>query len=567
MNPPGRCEHCQRYHPPEQLRCAEFGVALPLRSRVLGGRYELQERIGLSATARVWRARHRITGGAVAVKLLRPELLDQKVLLDRFVQEGELGARVQSDEVTSVLDLGQSEIGPFLVMEWVPGESLKERVEAEYPQSGPWSFSKILSVAVALARAICAVHAQGIIHRDIKASNVMVYTRPDGELALKLGDFGVAKSLGGSCEHSMAGQILGTPRYMPPEQRADPACVDERADLYAFALTVVWMLEGPSADLDSASWKKNARRKRWPPGLLSLLQDCTAQQPVQRPASALEVLQRLRAMSRRGAALGPSGSEAYGPDPRGSSRSFAMLLCALGGAAGGYAAAELERGRPSASGATPRSAGLWLDQQEAKGSPRCVEAQVQGTRDFSGQRSESPELQVQVSGGTAVASTAEASPKRKLRAGAGSKAAHPLPELLEATKPSLPSARASLPAIRRPSKALAPALGKRRPGLIAAGDLYTLAARVTAMGFFDARQYCRSLAESKHLGLSSWRLAKTAQMARWSHVPGVRFGLYWTDDLQGSRAQVVGLPSNRRFHARLRRRFIRPFCVADRSRK
>lgn len=567
MNPPGRCEHCQRYHPPEQLRCPEHGLALPLQGRLLDGRYQLEERIALSTTARVWRARHRVTQGLVALKMLRPELLDRKALLERFLIEGKLGARVRSDEVITTLDLGQSDLGPFVVMEWVSGESLKEKIEAEYPQSGPWPFSKILVVAKGLARAMCAVHAQGIVHRDIKASNIMIYSRPDGELALKLGDFGVAKFLGSSQDNTVAGQLLGTPRYMPPEQRADAASVDERADLYAFGLTVAWMLLGPEADLEPTSWAKSARSLRWPPGLLRLLLDCVAQEPARRPASALQLLGRLDSLSARGSIAGPLRSEPSGPRAFRASRSFAMLVCALAGGAGGYAAAQREASPCAPSKAGPPEAGLWLDRSEAIVSPRCIEKGTQGRRP---EHRASREIQGKNRGPRSAAipkaRSAEPRPraKRALRPAAPSTPGRQRPS---SVLPSLPALRTPnvAPPIRRPSRSLAQPSVQELPGLIAAGNLWTLAARVTAMGFFDARQYCRSLAQSKHLGVSGWRLAKTEEMARWSHVPGVRLGLYWTDDLRGSRAQVVGLPSNRRFHARLRRRFIRPFCVADRS--
>jgi serine/threonine protein kinase len=207
---------------------------------IVGDRYRLVERLGGGAMGDVFVAENLAIRLRVAVKLLKPELLADKVFRERFQQEAQAIAAIEHPNVARFLDLVVGD-PTFLVMEYVRGQTLAERLKIK----GPMPLLEAVQVAVRLCWALGAAHAAGIIHRDLKPSNVILTTDLEHGEKPKLIDFGLAK-LAKTVEKSgltRTGQVVGTPRYMSPEQIAGRA-VGERSDMYALGCLIYEMIAG-----------------------------------------------------------------------------------------------------------------------------------------------------------------------------------------------------------------------------------------------------------------------------------------------------------------------------------
>lgn len=564
------CRYCQRYHAEHLLRCPETKKILKLEGRALDGRYRFCRRAGQSATSQVWQAEQLNTGRIVALKLLLPEWVDELGLLSRFENEARLLAKVCSERVVSILDRGHSELGPFLVTEWLPGETLQHRLEAEAEQGARWSVPMVLVLGRALAQAMLDMHRQGVVHRDLKPGNIMVQGH-GLDLKIKVYDFGLAKALGRS-GGTAQGVRLGTAQYMAPEQREDASRVDERADLFAWGVILVQVLSGESRPVDASAMDPTALASS---GLVALLRECLASDPERRPASAKALFKRLSALEE---VESPGGGKPRSKPGGGSSSSRGLwvglglggvvgsgLVWALGGSGercGQGPAPDLFSDAAFLEVSRPREAGCWeqassesLETERPQGEAAVLKAGLvvkkkahKGHRRVRIQGRERP-LSIKSTG---VASSSNWIGGSIFTAGRG---------IVQAPLDGL---RKPARIIRPHQRPASPLPEHRSPLLVPAAELWALAERSSPMSFFDARQFCASLAEQAYQGLHSWRLAKPQEMPRWVHVSGIHRGWYWTDQLKRDRATVVVLPSNRHFYAKIRRRFIRPFCVADR---
>ncbi len=194
------------------------------------GSYRLRAKIGGGTMGEVWKAHHPGLGQEVAVKLGRDARASTRLAL-----EAELLGAVTHPNVVRLLDRGRTEDGvPFYTMELLAGETLEARVA----RAGPLGEDEARGVGRDLCRALGAMHAAGIVHRDVKPANVVLATR-DGALHATLVDFGVAARAG---ERSTV--AVGSPRFMAPEQRA--GAIDPRADVFSAAAVVVYALTGRS---------------------------------------------------------------------------------------------------------------------------------------------------------------------------------------------------------------------------------------------------------------------------------------------------------------------------------
>jgi serine/threonine-protein kinase len=198
------------------------------------GSYRLTRRIGAGGMGVVYIAEHTVIGKRAAVKVLLPEFSKDKALIARFVNEAKATTRIRHPGIVEVFDFGHHTDGSwFIVMEFLEGEPLAARLD-RVGRISPHIGVKLLQQ---IAGALSTAHAAGITHRDLKPDNIFICPDPDvtrGERA-KVLDFGVAKLSGASANasHTVTGAILGTPRYMAPEQCRGANAVDHRADLYA----------------------------------------------------------------------------------------------------------------------------------------------------------------------------------------------------------------------------------------------------------------------------------------------------------------------------------------------
>ena len=210
---------------------------------VLEGKYRLTAALGAGAMGHVWRAEHVRLGRPFAVKLLRPELVSDPSVLARFQQEAQAAARIGNRHIVDIVDVGQTPGGaPFLVMEFLRGRSLA----AELAALGPLPVARAVDLTSQILDGLAAAHAAGIVHRDLKPDNVFVVPEAGGRDYVKLLDFGIAKAKDDpKAQHlTRTGMLLGTPRYMSPEQVLGRRDVDRRADLWAAGVILYECLTG-----------------------------------------------------------------------------------------------------------------------------------------------------------------------------------------------------------------------------------------------------------------------------------------------------------------------------------
>ncbi len=199
------------------------------------GRYEIQEEIGRGGVAVVYRAKDERLGTSVAVKVLSPSLASGDEALARFEREARAGAAVEHPAIARLLDAGLEGATHYLVFEMLTGGTLAERLRS----GGALPWREAVRLAAQVARALAALHAAGVIHRDVKPSNVLV----DAEGNAKLADFGLARDPSSEDGLTKTGELVGTPEYASPEQH-DGKGVDERCDLYGLGALLFALLTG-----------------------------------------------------------------------------------------------------------------------------------------------------------------------------------------------------------------------------------------------------------------------------------------------------------------------------------
>ncbi|HWO12695.1 MAG TPA: protein kinase [Polyangiaceae bacterium] len=207
---------------------------------IIADKYELEALVGEGGMGSVWRARHRQLESALALKLMSPAIASMPDALERFLREAKAAARLSSQHVVKVFDYGVDGDTPFIAMELLNGESLRQRLDRcgkLTPESTAWVIRQA-------ARALAKAHAEGIVHRDLKPENLFI-TQQEDEV-LKVLDFGVAK-LSGSDQPSTStrtGALLGTPFYMSPEQARGIKALDHRSDIWSLGVIAFECLTG-----------------------------------------------------------------------------------------------------------------------------------------------------------------------------------------------------------------------------------------------------------------------------------------------------------------------------------
>ncbi|MCT1366977.1 protein kinase domain-containing protein [Kocuria sp. HSID16901] len=198
----------------------------PSSSTTLGGRYGLTERIAVGGMGEVWKAKDKVLGRIVAVKILKEEYTGDPGFLERFRAEARHTALLNHPGVANVFDYGEEEGSAYLVMELVPGEPLSNIIEREKTLTA----DRTLNIIAQTARALAAAHAQGLVHRDVKPGNIMI--TPDNRV--KVTDFGIAR-LADQVPLTATGQVMGTAQYLAPEQ-ATGQTATASSDLYSLGI-------------------------------------------------------------------------------------------------------------------------------------------------------------------------------------------------------------------------------------------------------------------------------------------------------------------------------------------
>jgi serine/threonine protein kinase len=274
---------------------------LDLSGRCVGSSYILVRPIGQGATGTVWRGVDRASGEPVAVKLLHESLLRQPKLVTRFVQERTILLMLRHRNVVRVRDLFSVGESLALVMDLVPGGSLREYLR-EHQTLRPGAAARL---AAQVAAALAEAHELGIIHRDLKPDNILL-CRTDGELDTRLTDFGIARVLN-TPSLTTTHAVVGTPHYMAPEA-FHSATVSPAADVYALGVLLYELVCGRPPydsetvhDLMRLHLEGGAERQPGiPDALWDIITGCLEQKPRLRPTAA-ELIAELSAVARAAA--------------------------------------------------------------------------------------------------------------------------------------------------------------------------------------------------------------------------------------------------------------------------
>lgn len=286
---------------PSQPGTSSSGGPSDLSGRQLGG-FRLLRRLGQGAMAQVYLAEQEALGRRVAVKVLRPDLSQDPIYLQRFQREAQAAASLVHANIVQIYEVGQAEGLHFIAQEYVEGQNLRQWFSRHGPPDLPHALSVMRQAAAALAKA----GESGIVHRDIKPENIML--TPQGDV--KVADFGLARFAreGDSVDLTQTGMTLGTPLYMSPEQ-IEGRPLDPRSDLYSLGVTCYQMLAGTTpfaAETALAVAMQHLNRQPpWlgdlrpdlPTALCQLVHRMLGKQPEDRPSSAAEVLRELRRLA------------------------------------------------------------------------------------------------------------------------------------------------------------------------------------------------------------------------------------------------------------------------------
>ena len=210
----------------------------------LGSKYILQRELGRGGVGAVFAAENTWTGRCVAIKVLQPEYASVTTVVSRFWREARVASKLRHPNIVDVLDMGLDERSgaPFIVEELLDGEGYD--VALDRAPGGRVTPSEALAVLLPVMDALALCHEAGVVHRDVKPSNIFLARDAQGAVTPKLIDFGVSRTLQGGRDSSAAGLLFGTPHYMSPEQARGEADLDARADVWAMGVTLFEAITG-----------------------------------------------------------------------------------------------------------------------------------------------------------------------------------------------------------------------------------------------------------------------------------------------------------------------------------
>ena len=371
------CPKCGAVYPSGHQMCVRCGTRLPgasgtpgtggsagkstsstfRRGQVVANRYTVVDMIGRGGMGCIYKVRDNTLDEDVALKTLLPKFTNDRHVVDRFFNEARIARQLSHPNIIRVHDIGMAGTVVYISMEYVQGRSLREWMESILPgQHIPISYA--LRLMIQLSAALEFAH-KFTVHRDLKPENVMI--TPDGRV--KLMDFGISK-LKSNVQLTSAQMVMGTPKYMSPEQLKDSSSVDHRSDIYALGAMLYELLTGHVPV--GLARQPSEIRPEITPALDALVTKCLAYEPGDRYQTAAELrveLQRL--LDSVESTLGIEVSELdlpVVPAARGASlfrRIAGVLLVSLVLAAGAFGVWQLERfesGEPADAGAGAASA-------------------------------------------------------------------------------------------------------------------------------------------------------------------------------------------------------------------
>ena len=270
----------------------------PAADITLGGRYTLTERIAIGGMGEVWKARDKVLGRIVAVKILKEEYTGDPGFLERFRAEARNTALLNHPGVANVFDYGEEDNSAYLVMELVPGNPLSSIIEHETTLPP----DRVLNFIAQTARALAAAHSQGLVHRDVKPGNLII--TPDDRV--KVTDFGIAR-LANQVPLTATGQVMGTAQYLAPEQATGQAATAS-SDMYSLGIIGYECLVGRRPFTGESQIAIALAQVNDPPPPLpetipavarALIMCLLAKDPAQRPKDATALASAVDAIRRR----------------------------------------------------------------------------------------------------------------------------------------------------------------------------------------------------------------------------------------------------------------------------
>lgn len=265
--------------------------------KILGGRYELIEKIGAGGMAIVYKAKCRLLNRFVAVKILRPELVEDEEFVYRFKRESQAAASLSHHNIVNVYDVGQEDGIYYIVMEYVWGKTLKDFIR----EKGNLESREAIKIALQIAAALEHAHENGIIHRDIKPQNILI----GNDYTVKVADFGIARAVTSATVTLAGPSVIGSVHYFSPEQ-ARGGYIDAKSDLYSLGIVLYEMVTGTlpfEGDTAVSIAIKHIQERVKPPGeinpkiyksLQAVIQKAISKLPEERYQNAGEMIKDLR---------------------------------------------------------------------------------------------------------------------------------------------------------------------------------------------------------------------------------------------------------------------------------
>lgn len=278
----------------------------------LNGRYQITELLGQGGMSAVYKADDPNLRRAVAVKLIHSHLSDDSEFVRRFEEEATAVAQLRHPHIVQVFDFNHDDNTYYIVFEYVPGETLSDRLKRFHESSRAMPFVDVLRIALQVAKALGYAHQRNLVHRDVKPANVLLNVQSEAILT----DFGIVKITGGT-QHTATGAVLGTAQYMSPEQIRGTS-IDARSDLYSLGVMLFEMVGGrPPFSADSAMTLMMMHmtdpvpdlrniRPETPPRLIDIIEKALAKEPDERYQSAADLIIDLQHIQEGKTAKAPS---------------------------------------------------------------------------------------------------------------------------------------------------------------------------------------------------------------------------------------------------------------------